>query len=462
MIKSVCFLYAFLLPSFCFAKIYVNIGIPQGVQASSLAISARFIKKDKTHVIKSRILKHKLIAHEIEKRLKKNLKFSGYFYMLSPQAFIEDVQKVGAQAWPKDLQGFRWANWQAIGASFLLFVDYSVVKNHIKIKAFLHHVHLKKTILQKEYQARLSQENQIIDQLSDDIIFQLSKKKSIFRTKITSLRNLKNNRKELFYMSWDGSKNKRLSYHRSFVVSPQWSPDGSKISYSVFVYNKKFKQQQLALFMYDFKKHKTKLISARQGINLSSGFFPDGKSLLLTLNLGIGQMDIFKLHLKSQLINPLTRGPRGSINVEAKSHPITKKIVFSSDKSGKTMIYTMDPSGARVKQLSFAGHHNSTPSWNPIKNEIVFSGLSKGRMDLFLISANGQGLKRLTHLKKAQGQWANNESPSWSPDGRFIVFSSNVSGTYQLYIMNIEKLSIQRITFDSYNYTSPSWSPYLQ
>ena len=106
-------------------------------------------------------------------------------------------------------------------------------------------------------------------------------------------------------------------------------------------------------------------------------------------------------------------------------------------------------------------NHNSNPDWHPIKKELVFSGLSKGRMDLFRISSHGTGLKRLTSLRKSNGKWANCESPSYSPDGSFLTFSSDVSGTYQLYIMNLDDLSIERITFDRYNYKSPKWSPYL-
>ena len=78
-----------------------------------------------------------------------------------------------------------------------------------------------------------------------------------------------------------------------------------------------------------------------------------------------------------------------------------------------------------------------------------------------MINGDGTGLKRLTHLTKPDGRRADCESPHFSPDGRFIVFSSNVTGAYQLYIMNLDDLTVERITFDRWNYKAPKWSPYL-
>lgn len=455
LMKSVsCILFFLLLCPPVFSRVYINIGAPDKVQKSIVALSP-FTLEDSSG---SGNLSY---GNKMSRRLEKNLKFSGYFNILSPKGFIENPVGLDPIPYPKSIKGFRWDNWRLAGADFLFFASYSIEGGEITIKVSFYNINLRRSLLKKKYTGTTVRSNQLVDKLSNDIIKKLSGKKGVFETKILSTRSTGGTKKELFIMDWNGENKRRLTYHRSIVLSPVWSNSGKKTAYSAFVYNKKLKKRVPALFLYNFAKNTIKLISARNGSNLGSDFFPDERYMLVTLGIGKGLMDIFKLHIKTRALTPLTRGPFGAINVEPNIHPRTRQIAFSSDRKGKTMIYTMSPKGRNIKQITFAGQHNSNPEWHPEKAELIFSGLSKGRMDLFRISSKGTGLRRLSSLRKKNGQWANCESPSYSPDGRFIVFSSDVSGTYQLYVMNLDNLSIERITFDRHNYKSPKWSPYL-
>ena len=440
-------------PIYSSAKIFVNIG-SANVKKSQLAIVPFFPQEGTSANLE--------LEEQLNSRLKRNIQFSSYFEVIPAKTFIRDPKTLSPLPYPTDLKGFHWSNWKLIGADFLIFHRYLIVKNQIHITSFFYNVNSQKTLFKETSQANKNQVSRLIDQLSNKIVEQLSGRKGIFETQITSVRNISKTKKEIFLMDWNGENKRRVSFHRSIALSPIWSPSGQEILYTAFVYNKKRKMRQAVLFSYDKKNNKIRLISDKKGANLGAGFLPNGKELLVTLNIGSSLMDIFKLNLKSNRLTPLTSGPRGAIHVEPDIHVKTKKVAFSSNQKGKVHIYTMDLNGKNLKQLTFAGHYNSTPSWSPVKNELVFSGKSKGRFDIFLIRASGTGLKRLTQLRKKQGTWANSESPSFSPDGRFIVFSSDVSGNYQLYVMNLDNQHIERITFDNYNYKSPKWSPYLK
>ena len=437
------------------SKIYINIGAPEKVKKSLIALSPFVFQSEDSNQGQN------ITGQEMARRLEKNLKFSGYFNILSPKAFIEDPSKKSPYPHPRVLDGFRWENWKLAGTDFLFFASYSISDRQLTVQSSLHNIHLKKTLFRKEYRGLHSQSSDIVDKISNQIIKSLTGKQSIFETKILSVRTTTGTKKELFVMHWNGEQKKRLTYHKSIVLSPSWSPKGKKVAYSAFVYNRRLKKRLATLFLYDFSKNKIRVLSSRNGANLGSDFFHNRRDMLVTLFSGRGLMDIFRLNLRSLSVRPLTQGPPGVINVEPSVHPKTKKIAFSSDRSGKTMIYVMSASGKNIRQVTFAGNHNSSPDWHPEKNNIVFSGFSKGRMDLFLVSDWGTGLKRLTSLRRRDGRWANCESPSFSPDGRFVVFSSDFSGDYQLYALNLENLSVERITFDRHNYKSPKWSPYI-
>ena len=376
------------------ARIYVNIGAPEKVKKSLIALSP-FVPQDIT-ADQNTIS----VGQQMSERLKKNLQFSAYFHLLSPKAFIENPEKTSPFPYPKDINGFRWQNWKVTGADFLFFANYSIAKNHLYVTIFLYHIHLQKLLLKKQYMGEINNAPKIIDKLSNDIVKSLTGKKGVFETKILSVRSIEGTKKELFLMDWNGEKKKRLTYHRSIVLSPAWSNTGYQVAYSAFVYNKKKKKRVVGLFLYDFKTNKIKLLSAKSEASLGSDFSPRTNELLVASSIGRGLLDILKLNLTSSAFTPLTKGPWGVINVEPSIHPRTGKIAFSSDRGGKTMIYTMDSTGENIKQLTFAGHYNSTPDWHPEKNKLVFAGLSGGRMDLFRIFSDGSGLKRLTSLRK--------------------------------------------------------------
>lgn len=449
-----CFAGFLLYPVFSYGKVYVNIGSAKA-KKSALAISPFVIKEDVAD--EDRLLMVKKFYNQFSS----NLKFSGYFTIISPKAFIEDPTQKKPIPHSEDPRGFRWENWKLIGADLLLFAELSFEKDTLNLSISLYDIHLQKPYFIKTYSSLLNEGENLINKISNDIVRRLSGRDGIFLTKILSSRSTEGSKKELFIMDWNGKNKQRLTWHYSFVVSPVWSPKGDYIAYTAFVFNKRLKKRTATLFLMNQKTKITYILFNGRGANLGADFFPNGGEMLITLTQGLGFMNIFKLHLKTKQLTPLTHGPWKTINVEPSIHPKTERVAFSSDRSGKTMIYIMNKKGGNIRQLTSAGHHNASPDWSPVKRELVFAGQAQGRFDIFLINETGGGFKRLTTLRKKNGQWANFESPSFSPDGRFLVFTSDLTGNYQLYIMNLDDLSIERITFDSHNYKSPRWSPYL-
>ncbi|MCK4847222.1 MAG: PD40 domain-containing protein, partial [Deltaproteobacteria bacterium] len=76
--------------------------------------------------------------------------------------------------------------------------------------------------------------------------------------------------------------------------------------------------------------------------------------------------------------------------------------------------------------------------------------------NIYTIRTDGSGLTQLTFN-------GDNQSPSWSPDGRFIVYErkKTLKSNGSIFIMQRDGSNTIRISTGKANYTSPTWSPYM-
>jgi TolB protein len=262
-------------------------------------------------------------------------------------------------------------------------------------------------------------------------------------------------------MDWDGENLEKITSHNSISLSPNWSPDGKKIIYTAFVKRGAKGLRNPDLFMLDLTSGQRWLVSFRMGLNSGGFFHPNGNSILMTMSES-GNSDIYRVDLDGNIIKRLTNGPSGALNVEPAVSPDGQKVAFSTDRSGRPMVWVMDIDGSNAVRKTFAGVYNSSPSWSPDGKKIVFAGLEANHYDIFIMDADGSKLERLTSAKRIDGKWSTNEDPVFSPDGRHVMFTSDRTGTNQIYIVNVDGSNERRITFDRNNYFKPRWSKNLE
>ena len=234
-----------------------------------------------------------------------------------------------------------------------------------------------------------------------------------------------------------------MTSDKSIALFPRWSPKGDKILYN------SFKDGGPKLYLRDIRSGDVRRISARKGLNIGAAWGPDGTSIALTLSHK-GNPDIYAIDLKGKILSHLVSN--WGIDISPTYSPDGKKLAFVSNKSGSPQIYVHDLLENRVERITFFERkYNTSPVWSKL-NRIAFSGLKGHQVDIFTIDPDGGNLRQLT---EDQGK---NEDPCWSPDGRYIVFSSNRDGGYHLYLMNANGRNQQKITNLKGEQTSPSWS----
>lgn len=124
-------------------------------------------------------------------------------------------------------------------------------------------------------------------------------------------------------------------------------------------------------------------------------------------------------------------------------------IIFSSRRDGESNIFTIQPDGNNLQQVT-DGFRNYSPSWSPNRNYIAYTSDRNGEEEIYVLD-----LDTNQELPLVSGS-----SPTWSPDGTQIAFVSSVTGVREVYIIHVNGDNLTRITYNSPNWSvAPKWSP---
>ncbi|HAR42013.1 MAG TPA: Tol-Pal system beta propeller repeat protein TolB [Bdellovibrionales bacterium] len=382
------------------------------------------------------------IAKTISETVNRDLSFMDIFRFLPATAFIENPATSGI------LPGtFKFSDWSSIGAEFLVKAAIGVEGKNMTLEANLYDTFGAKQVLAKRYVAFTADAKTVAHTLANNIVEALTGLPGIFMTRVAMSCD-RTGKKEIYIMDFDGSNVKQVTKHRSISFAPAWSPDGTRIAYSLYNRHKR-NIKNIDLYEYNFVTETVRMLSNRKGINSGAAYSPDGKKIALTMSF-LGNPEIFLLDAANSTVTPVTKS--FGFDVDPTWSPDGKHVAFVSSRTGMPMVYSSNLDGSKVQRLTFAGRYNATPSWSPQNNKIAFSGWLDGRFDIFIMNPDGSNIERLT---KSQG---NNEDPNFSPDGNFIVFSSNRTGQQNIYAMNVDGTFVKRLTYGLGNCVAPRWS----
>ena len=163
----------------------------------------------------------------------------------------------------------------------------------------------------------------------------------------------------------------------------------------------------------------------------------------------------------SDLVN-LTRHPAAD-HYPAWS-PDGRRIAFVSDRDGDNDIYTMTAGGTDVTNLTRDAGDDQRPAWSPDGTRIAFLSNRDGESDLYVMASDGSSPVNLTMGAVARNgrRLPITDGPYWSPDGSRLAFRSAFVHprvpTRRLYLVDADGDNLTELTSDRY-FSRPSWSP---
>lgn len=343
----------------------------------------------------------------------------------------------------RNMPGGLFEQWKAAGANYFLFGEEknngnSVAVNLIDLKTAL-------TVLNEEYRIDSTRPWYTAHVLVDDIIEFFTGLRGSMASQIAFIRSFRGN-DEIFLIDSDGRNIRQLTFSKTLIMSPSWSPDGNSLAYSSLNGN------DWLIMMTNITTGQSVDISQWPGLNSTPDWSPTNPGVIAFTSSRDGNAEIYTCRTSGKDIRRLTNHRR--IDSSPTWSPDGSKIAFISDRTGNPLIYIMNSDGTNPHRLTATPNaYEGSPCWSPRGNRIAFVMMSDYGFDIATASPSGEDVIVLTF---AQGS---NENPHWSPDGLRIVFTSTrVTGIKRLFIMNWDGSNVRPLTIDGKNF-SPAWAP---
>ncbi len=254
--------------------------------------------------------------------------------------------------------------------------------------------------------------------------------------------------RRLFRVDSDGAGMTQLSASGEEVLSPVWSPDGSRIAYT------RFGGGGGPVVVQDLATgQRTVVTGTASGLNITPAFSPDGRTVAFARSDEDGT-DIYTVDVAQQCcLQRLTVG-RYSDNLSPTFAPDGSRVAFVSTRAGQPQIYRMAADGTDQELLApfdfgVTGSSNG-PEWSPDGANVIFHRDVNRAPQVFLLDVAARRVRQLTSAGR-------NEDPTWAPDGRHVAFVSDRSGRRQLWVIDVITGRIRQLVLPGQT-RLPAWS----
>ena len=278
--------------------------------------------------------------------------------------------------------------------------------------------------------------------IADVIYEKLTGFPGIFSTRIAYITK-QGPRYQLLVADADGADPQTIVTSNEPLLSPKWSPDGTRLAYV------SFENKKPVVYVQSLATGQRAPVANFRGSNSSPAWSPDSRRLLVTLTKD-GSSQIYLVNADG---GPAARIMTSSgIDTEAAFTPDGGSFVFTSDRGGTPQIYRASINGGNVERLTFDGDYNVSPRPTPDGKGIVFVRRSANRYQIAMMDYATRQVQVLT-------DGPDDLSPSVAPNGKMIIYANEGGGRGILAAVSSDGRVKQRLVAPSADVREPAWGP---
>ena len=361
-----------------------------------------------------------------------DLRLSGLFRVLETR---------GVTSQPHTLSEVKYSDWASIQAQALTIgAVESLPGNRLKISFRLLDVLKQNQLLAMEFNITPAQQRATAHRIADMIYEKLTGEKGVFATRITYV-NKENGRYSLQVADADGFNAQTVVSSKEPLISPSWSPDGTKLAYV------SFEKKKPVIFVQSLVSGQRIVLANFKGNNSAPTWSPDGTKLAIVLTYSANSQ-IYVINADGTGLQQISFS--NGIDTEPEWSPDGASIYFTSNRGGGPQIYRMPASGGDAKRVTFEGAYNVSPHLSTDGKLMTFikqtpAGFKVAVQDL----ATGQ-VQTLSDTSQ-------DESPSFAPNGRMILYATSIGGKGSLAAVSVDGRVKQRLKDTGGDVREPSW-----
>ncbi len=281
--------------------------------------------------------------------------------------------------------------------------------------------------------------------IADFVYEKLTGERGVFSTRIAYIVK-QGPRYELRVADADGQNAQSILISPEPIMSPAWSPDGTRMAYV------SFQNKKPILFVQSLSANKQPApVANYRGSNSAPAWTPDGRQLAAVLTKD-GGSQIYLMNADGTNLRRITFS--GGIDTEPFFTPDGQSIYFTSDRGGSPQIYRMPVSGGEPVRISFEGDYNVSPRVSPDGKTLAYISRVSGRFQLMAMDLESKQVQTLTDGQR-------DESPSFAPNGRIILYATDVDNRGVLAAVSSDGRFKQRLGIQAADVREPSWGPFL-